>query len=462
VYDTMPSWSLGLLCRITTLTSSRQLIGKLTSQSGGAGWQVQQSDALGNIQVKVAAATTALSYISNTTPLAPVGTWRFVGVVMNFAGGAGQAGHIYVSKDLTSPMTEVGYGTQTNPSGAQSGDSGVTLLLGNIGTSPANAFQGDIALAWLVPNIIFGLNEFLDWQEHWWNPPRGCKGFWWIGAEGSGVVLDRSGNIAHGTITGATLGQGPPLLKVLPKLWPNVAAAAILQIDEDYWNVPLQPVQQFQVPMDWLRDQDIPPYFALNEEFWTTLPSLSRTASLYWFYDEEIMVLGTDEDYWSQILPQLQSFLFQPWPHQDELSFLYTDEDYWAPGTYSAQSFLFQQWTQLPDELSFLYTDEDYWQSFPSLLPFYVYPQPWFIQDEMVPQPATPFAEEDYWQVYAPSWLQNVNMLFLERDDPTALTPFPRPFKTPFAWPPNYPYEKDRIDWNDHQIEKSRRWPPRQ
>jgi hypothetical protein len=70
--------------------------------------------------------------------------------------------------------------------------------------------------------------------------------------------------------------------------------------------------------------------------------------------------------------------------------------------------------------------------------------------------------DEDFWQIYAPTWLQNVNMLFLERDDPTALTPFPKPFPTRSAWPPNYPYEKDRIDWNDHQIEKSRRWPPRQ
>ena len=199
VFDNMVVFTVAFVVRPTTLATGAEIWAKANARSSIVGWEFVQSDALGNLRLKAAAATVNLEYITNTTPLAPVNVWRFVAATGNFNGGAGTRIHIYASKSLTAPLTEAGYGTKTEPSGAQSNDSANTLDIGNIGTAQINGFGGDIALALVIPGVEWTLTQLLQWQYNPLVVPQGCRGFWLLGQEPN-RVLDLSGYGAHGTV----------------------------------------------------------------------------------------------------------------------------------------------------------------------------------------------------------------------------------------------------------------------
>jgi len=199
-WDTKPIWSMGLLLRVTTFTSARALIGKYTAVSSGSGWQMTLADTLGNLNFKVSQITTSLSYNSAGAILAPVGSWHFICVSYDNNGPAGGRVKFYGSASERQPLKQLTYGTITEPVGGLASDSAVGLELGNFGTAPASALQGDIALAWVAMGTFFSFDQHAQWTNSPLIPPTPCSGFWVLGDEPV-RVLDLSGRGNVGTIT---------------------------------------------------------------------------------------------------------------------------------------------------------------------------------------------------------------------------------------------------------------------
>lgn len=199
-WDTKPMWSMGLLCRVTTFTSARALMGKYTAVASGSGWQLVLADTSGNLQFKVSQITTSLVYNSAGTILAPAGSWHFLCISYDNNGPAGGRVKFYGSVSERQPLKQLTYGTITEPVGGIANDSAVGLQIGNFGTAPASAIQGDIALAWVALGTFFSYDQHVQWTNSPLIPPTPCSGFWVLGDEPS-RVLDLSGRGNVGTIT---------------------------------------------------------------------------------------------------------------------------------------------------------------------------------------------------------------------------------------------------------------------
>lgn len=184
----------------TTLTSLRVLLSK------GATTKVFRLNGTGgNIQVQIARASGGASFITNDTPLSTLDKWYCVAAGVDSSAGAGQMVDIYTG-DLTTPLAERAYGTNSNGSGALTDESASDLTLGG---SASSAFQGRVAVA-MIWNRELTLGELID-QQFNPRPTSGCVLYEVMGFNGTGTQPDWSGNAHAGTVTGATVESHVPL-----------------------------------------------------------------------------------------------------------------------------------------------------------------------------------------------------------------------------------------------------------
>jgi hypothetical protein len=191
----------------TTLTGGRTLFRK-----AGTGIKVAQvSGTSGDIQVQIQRAGGFTNYTTNSTPLAPTGTWIFLAITYNSGASAGQVHNVYKGT-LSAPATECTYGTASDSSGATLADAAGDLhVCGRGGAS--NAFQGPLASTALL-NRELSLAEirFFQWlMLEWRSDPviyPGLVAAHAYGVNGSGTQRDLTGNKNDGTVTGATVNRG--------------------------------------------------------------------------------------------------------------------------------------------------------------------------------------------------------------------------------------------------------------
>jgi hypothetical protein len=196
------------------------LFGKVNS-AGAGGWQFNRVGTSGSTLRLFRMRAITDQQVSSPASTIISGAWNFAATSWDITGGAPKMYH----GSLLAPAADVSTSV-TAGSGAQSDDSALPLLVGNYRSdSPAAAYPGRLAAA-AVFNRILTPAEIQSWQGR----PRvmgGCVGFWQLGRTGTSTQLDYSGNGNHGTVTGATLIQGPPTRPVRRrKFAASVAAPA--------------------------------------------------------------------------------------------------------------------------------------------------------------------------------------------------------------------------------------------
>lgn len=135
-----------------------------------------------------------------------VGTWKFYAVT----DGDGVTPHIY-GGDLSTAVAEIGsYHAQTTGSGSPLDDSADSLLIGS--RDVGNAYSDhEIGAFWLY-NRRLTLGEIAQHQFQWSTILPGCVLHSKYGFQGTGTVVDYSGNGNSGTLNGTPdLTPNPPL-----------------------------------------------------------------------------------------------------------------------------------------------------------------------------------------------------------------------------------------------------------
>lgn len=168
--------------------------------------QLRTTGTVGNIELRVARATTTADYITSDTPFAS-SSWQFIAATFDI--GAGTPGHIYHGT-TPSGIIESTYGTTTAGSGAKTAESGTDpIWWGNRATAPAEPFLGDLAVG-----AVFSAAFTLQQIKSWCACPRltvdanVAVEFGRAGKNGADWI-DYAGNT--GTVTGATQTDGTPL-----------------------------------------------------------------------------------------------------------------------------------------------------------------------------------------------------------------------------------------------------------
>lgn len=196
-------------------TGNRQLFVKSDAGNTNASIRVDLTGTVGNCTLRWGRATTGVSYITNTTPFAPLNSPTFVVITLDSTAGAGLIAQMFTAK-LGGPLVSAGYSTQTDGSGAFNSAAGNHCI--GASTAGGGSVQSGQFLCWsagFYPEIILTPSQMLDCYAGRF--PRGPKGVTHYivrpGRNGTGIVIDESGNGVNGTLSGAI-----PTNDVLP--WP--------------------------------------------------------------------------------------------------------------------------------------------------------------------------------------------------------------------------------------------------
>lgn len=178
--------------------------------SAGARLSIRQDSALlGQVGVVWVRATTSTVYRSTA---GYVTANRPMCLFITGDQAASPVIHIYIGY-LESPLAEVTYATTTDGSGAFTSIAAQPFRM-NSTEVPDVSFSGMCHHAWVFENRILAMTEMTQLGESYqagrgMKPSLMCR----YGANGTGKVLDESGNNYHGTITGAY-----PTNAVLPRV----------------------------------------------------------------------------------------------------------------------------------------------------------------------------------------------------------------------------------------------------
>ena len=124
---------------------------------------------------------------------------------------------VFIGDLNRTPAEPSSYVLQLVGSGTAGDNSGDDQFVGNNQTAAVN-FDGQIAWGGIWDRYL-SLAEIFDQWDHPHQTPGNVL-FTHYGLDGDGIQIDRSGFSNHGTVTGATLAQGPPLIgRRQPRLW---------------------------------------------------------------------------------------------------------------------------------------------------------------------------------------------------------------------------------------------------
>lgn len=186
------------LVKVTTLTTSLMMWGK---RPGTANRLLRLQDTLGNLDLRIRRTAGALQYTTSDTPIALIGTLRWVATTYDDALGT-NAAHIYHGP-YGGALTESTYSVQTEGTGASdTSDAANGWAWMNGQVSPyAAALKGIGYVAMLWPQAL-SLSEIVDVIANRSVRQRAVVDYV-LAANGTGPVWDRSGTGNHGLITGA-------------------------------------------------------------------------------------------------------------------------------------------------------------------------------------------------------------------------------------------------------------------
>lgn len=168
--------------------------------SGGARLRVFQTNfSLGSIRLAWIRATTNVTY--NTTGGYLVAN-KPICIFVTGDQAATPVIHIY-TRYLNTPLAEAGYAVTTNGSGAFTSIAARPFRV-NASEVPDIAFSGMVHHLWVFENRILEIDKMTQLSENY-NSFRSMKPSLAAryGSNGTGMVLDESGNNFHGTLTSA-------------------------------------------------------------------------------------------------------------------------------------------------------------------------------------------------------------------------------------------------------------------
>jgi hypothetical protein len=203
--DNLATGSVIAVVNPSTLASNARIMGKRT---GTAGWELQLSAATGNLIFTLrrgAGGANNISFISSSLTLT-TNAWAIVAASWDTVGNAC---HIYIGSIATA-LAEPTYSTSQIGAGAIADDSAVPLYIGNAPTLTV-AWTGRIGMAG-----VFGAALSLADFQSWAKCPRKtvgatvAKAFYRLGKDGADAI-EYTG-LGNGTVTGATQGDGPPIV----------------------------------------------------------------------------------------------------------------------------------------------------------------------------------------------------------------------------------------------------------
>lgn len=174
-----------------------------------SGWifMIDNLSAEGNLRLLVPHTTTMMDYISNSSNVVALNTWTFVAAT--FDAGVTPQGRVYMGS-ATSPLAEVsGYTNAIDGVGTMYDDAAHNVYIGNVQRATAYPFFGRIGPCGVL-NRALTVGELQQLQFSKRRNRAGCVLLPRLGGNGTSTQPDFSGNGNTGTVTGATVSDGPP------------------------------------------------------------------------------------------------------------------------------------------------------------------------------------------------------------------------------------------------------------
>ena len=189
-------FSFGALLKPTTFAVGNQVVSK-DNVTSSRGWNLELLDTAGNMDFFWFGGT-SLQYNTSGNPLV-LNRWQFVAVTVDTSLGAGLKAHIYVSANQNSQLLEVAYGTKTERVTPAADTTADPLTWGNV-TPGTHIWQGQLALGWFAPGLVYSLQDLQRWQRE---PFRMLMGMTVFTVFDSTVnkLRDRTGLGHDGTVT---------------------------------------------------------------------------------------------------------------------------------------------------------------------------------------------------------------------------------------------------------------------
>lgn len=205
----------------TSVAALGALFSKGVTTGGGSRRNIFVTATTARLQAAVDCATTDAT-ASSADNVVVANVWQIVGMTYEDA----VKGIKLYRGDLTTLIAETSYqaGNPVAGSGAAGNNDTRDMFLG-ASSVPDGSFAGLIGPI-AVFNRVLTLAEMREWQVNPSGMISGCVGLWWFGDNGTGTQEDRSGNSNHGTVTGATYSEDPPLRRAREVLSQAVQRAA--------------------------------------------------------------------------------------------------------------------------------------------------------------------------------------------------------------------------------------------
>lgn len=186
----------------TTFTDARAILHK--GSASNTGRRISLSGTSGAVGFRVQRATTACLYV--TSSFMTLNAWNFIAALLVPGRGTGIVDILLGS--LTTPAVEGSYSSSSDGSGAVSTDGADDFIIGNL-TTAASAFQGVIAnyQAYNRELSVAEIRQIQYKRSVFSGCILNCNPGW----HGGSSVIDLSGNLLAGTITGATVDRDVPL-----------------------------------------------------------------------------------------------------------------------------------------------------------------------------------------------------------------------------------------------------------
>jgi hypothetical protein len=228
--------------------ANQEIITKDNSYPNGFDFIVDNGGGEGELRFVLFRGTTSTDWtdVISAPGAVPLNTWTFVAGTYDSTLGAGVKAKLYVGS-LVTPAAELSYSLRQDGSGAASSDAGANLYVGNVQRTNAHSFKGRIqrggvAAAGLTREQLQVAQYGTLAQQARLPDVRLLFDY-----HDTGTQPDHSGNGNTGSVTGATVADGPGL-------W--VAAPVLFVPRQVTLSVPQKVYPTADVMSDWIKSSD--------------------------------------------------------------------------------------------------------------------------------------------------------------------------------------------------------------